>query len=68
MAMQHPRLYAAGGWLMRMCLRAVYGLGLAGSILDPMRVWNRYRSPVPLPPQSFRALWKQQRRNERAAN
>jgi L-lactate dehydrogenase complex protein LldF len=68
MAMLHPRLYAAGGWLMRMCLRAVYGLGLAGSILDPMRVWNRYRTPVPLPPQSFRALWKQQRRNERAAN
>jgi L-lactate dehydrogenase complex protein LldF len=68
MAMLHPGLYSAGGWLMRMSLRAIYGLGLAGSILDPMRVWNRYRSPVPLPPQSFRALWKQQRRNERAAN
>ncbi len=63
-AMLHPRIYALGGWLMRNSLRMVYGLGLVGSILDPMRVWNRYRAPVPLPSESFRARW----RKDRAAN
>jgi L-lactate dehydrogenase complex protein LldF len=57
-AMQHPSIYALGGWSMRKALRMIYGLGLAGSILDPMRVWNRYRSPVPLPSESFRARWR----------
>jgi hypothetical protein len=36
----------------------LYALGLAGTALDPMRAWNRQRAPVPLPRQSFRALWK----------
>ena len=63
-AMLHPRIYSLGGWSMRKALRIVYGFGLAGSILDPMRVWNRYRSPVPLPAESFRARW----RKDRAAN
>jgi len=58
--MLHPRMYALGGWSMRRALRILYGLGLAGSVLDPMRVWNRYRAPVPLPSKSFRALWKEQ--------
>ncbi len=57
-AMLHPRIYALGGWSVRTVLRAIYGLGLAGTILDPMRVWNRYRSPVPLPSASFRARWR----------
>lgn len=57
-AMLRPRIYALGGWSMRKALRMIYGLGLAGSILDPMRVWNRYRSPVPLPSQSFRERWR----------
>jgi L-lactate dehydrogenase complex protein LldF len=57
-AMLHPRIYALGGWTMRKILQIIYGLGLAGSILDPMRVWNRYRSPVPLPSESFRARWR----------
>jgi L-lactate dehydrogenase complex protein LldF len=57
-AMLSPRLYALGGWMMRRGLRVVYGLGLAGSIFDPMRAWNRKRTPVPLPKQSFRKLWK----------
>jgi L-lactate dehydrogenase complex protein LldF len=57
-AMLRPRMYALGGWLVRKALRIIYGLGLAGSILDPMRVWNRYRSPVPLPSESFRARWR----------
>lgn len=57
-AMLHPQIYALGGWLMRTSLRTIYGLGLMGSILDPMRVWNRHRSPVPLPSESFRARWR----------
>jgi L-lactate dehydrogenase complex protein LldF len=57
-AILHPRIYALGGWSVRTALRLIYGLGLAGSILDPMRVWNRHRSPVPLPSESFRARWR----------
>jgi L-lactate dehydrogenase complex protein LldF len=57
-AMLHPRIYALGGWLGRKTLRALYGLGLAGSIVDPMRVWNLRRSPLPLPKESFRSLWR----------
>jgi len=57
-AMQHPRLYAFGGWMARKTLRLLYSVGLSGSVLDPMRVWSRKRSPVPLPSQSFRARWK----------
>jgi L-lactate dehydrogenase complex protein LldF len=58
MFMQHPRLYASGGWITRKLLRLFYGAGLAGSGLDPMRVWNSRRMPVPLPAQSFRSHWK----------
>ena len=57
-AMLHPWMYALGGWTMRKTLRLAYGLGLAGTALDPMRVWNRHRAPVPLPAQSFRARWR----------
>jgi L-lactate dehydrogenase complex protein LldF len=59
-AMLHPRLYALGGWMMRRSLRLVYGMGLAGTALDPMRAWSRKRSPVPLPSQSFRTRWKKE--------
>jgi L-lactate dehydrogenase complex protein LldF len=59
-AMLRPRLYSFGGGLTRLGLRALYGLGLAGSVLDPMRAWNRQRAPMPLPKQSFRARWKKE--------
>jgi len=59
-AMVHPAIYAFGGWTMRKVLRAMYGLGLAGSIADPMRPWNRHRTPVPLPSESFRARWRKE--------
>jgi L-lactate dehydrogenase complex protein LldF len=57
-AMLHPGIYAFGGWAMRKVLRAMYSLGLAESILDPMRAWNRFRSTVPLPSESFRGRWR----------
>jgi L-lactate dehydrogenase complex protein LldF len=63
-AMLHPRLYELGGWMMRRSLRLLYGMGLAGTALDPMRAWSRKRTPVPLPAQSFRARW----RNELSKN
>jgi len=56
--MLHPRIYAFGGWAMRKALRAMYSLGLAGSIVDPMRAWNCYRAPIPLPTESFRERWR----------
>jgi L-lactate dehydrogenase complex protein LldF len=59
-AMLHPRVYALGGWLGRKALRVIYGLGLEGSIIDPMRTWNRRRSPVPLPKESFRSRWRKE--------
>jgi len=57
-AMLHPRIYALGGWSMRKALRIMYGMGLGGTFLDPMREWNRHRAPVPLPSESFRAGWR----------
>jgi L-lactate dehydrogenase complex protein LldF len=57
-AMLHPRLYALGGALIRRTLRLLYRLGLAGSVLDPARAWNRRRAPLPLPAKSFRAMWR----------
>ncbi|MFI5107004.1 MAG: lactate utilization protein LutB domain-containing protein, partial [Terriglobales bacterium] len=59
-AMMHPRLYALGGWMTRRSLRLLYGLGLAGTVLDPMRAWSRKRTPVPLPEESFRSRWKRE--------
>ncbi len=56
--MLNPRLYALGGWMMRRSLRVIYGLGLAGTVFDPMRAWSRKRAPMPLPKQSFRKLWR----------
>jgi len=46
------------GWLARKTLRAVQSLGLAGSPLDPMREWTKYRAAPPIPSDSFRALWR----------
>ncbi len=62
--MVRPSMFALGGWLMRNTLRTLYSVGLVGTVLDPLRVWNRYRAPVPLPRESFRKRW----RKDRAAN
>ena len=47
------------GWMGRKALAVVNALGLSGTALDPMRVWTKYRSPMALPKQSFRAWWKE---------
>lgn len=62
--MLHPRMYALFGWLGRQGLRLLYNMGFAGSIFDPLRTWNRQRSPVPLPAESFRGYWRKELRNK----
>jgi L-lactate dehydrogenase complex protein LldF len=57
---ERPWFYSLGGGLARFGLRMLYALGLAGTAFDPMRAWNRQRTPVPLPKQSFRARWKKE--------
>jgi len=58
-AMSCGRRFAFLGWMGRASLRAVYGLGLAGSALDPLRPWTKIHGSPPLPKKSFRALWKE---------
>ena len=57
-AMQHPSLYAFGGVVARRAMRALYAMGLSGSVLDPARKWNSRRAPMPMPAKSFRAQWR----------
>jgi L-lactate dehydrogenase complex protein LldF len=57
-AMLSPTLYRLGGWFTRKSLRVIYGLGLSGSLLDPLRAWNRKRSTIPVAKQSFREQWR----------
>lgn len=47
------------GWVGRKALAVVSALGLSGTALDPMRVWTKYRAPMVLPKQSFRAWWRE---------
>jgi len=52
------RRFAFVGWAVRICLRLLYRLGLAGSLLDPARPWTRNHAALPTPTKSFRALWR----------
>lgn len=47
------------GWMGRKAMAAINALGLAGTALDPMRVWTKYRKPMALPKQSFREWWRE---------
>jgi L-lactate dehydrogenase complex protein LldF len=53
------RRFAAAGWMMRRAEVVLRALGLSGSVLDPMRVWTRYRKLMPMPKQSFREWWRE---------
>ncbi len=57
MMMDVGRFRVLGG-LARSALRVVHGIGLGGSVLDPMRPWTERRAPLPIPPASFRSLWR----------
>lgn len=47
------------GGLARAALRTLYGLGLEGSRLDPLRRWTKGRAAPTIPRKSFRALWRE---------
>jgi L-lactate dehydrogenase complex protein LldF len=47
------------GAIGRGALRALYALGLEGTILDPLHAWTKDRAAPPIPTASFRALWKE---------
>ncbi len=47
------------GGLARAALRTLYGLGLEGSRLDPLRRWTKERVAPAIPRKSFRALWRE---------
>jgi L-lactate dehydrogenase complex protein LldF len=59
-AMMNPTIYKMGGWFTRKSLRLLYALGLSGSVLDPLREWNRGRATIPMASRSFRAIWKKE--------
>ena len=50
------RLRIVGG-LARMALRITQGLGLDGTVLDPMGPWSKNHAAPLVPKKSFRALW-----------
>jgi len=48
------------GSLGRTALRAIHGVGLAGTAFDPMQLWTKDREAPAIPRESFRDLWRQQ--------
>ncbi len=48
------------GKLGRSALRLIYGMGLEGTALDPMRPWTKDRAAPAIPRESFRDLWRKQ--------
>ena len=58
-AVASARRFRLMGWMGRKALAVVNALGLSGTVLDPMSVWTKYRSPMKLPKQSFRAWWRE---------
>jgi L-lactate dehydrogenase complex protein LldF len=48
------------GSLGRTAVRLVHGLGLEGTVFDPMRPWTRDRAAPAMPRESFRDWWKKQ--------
>jgi len=58
--MTSARRFRFFGWLGRMALRVIHGLGLEGTALDPMRPWTKDRAAPAMPHESFRYLWRKQ--------
>jgi L-lactate dehydrogenase complex protein LldF len=51
--------FAFFGGLARVFTRALYGVGLAGTRVDPSRAWTQTHAAPEIPAKSFRALWRQ---------
>ncbi len=58
--MMSPGRFSFFGSLGRTALRAIHGLGLEGTALDPMRPWTKDRAAPTMPRESFRDLWRKQ--------
>jgi L-lactate dehydrogenase complex protein LldF len=56
-AMMSAERFSFLSLLGRLALRAIYGLGLEGSMLDPMQSWTKMHARPRIPDKSFRALW-----------
>jgi L-lactate dehydrogenase complex protein LldF len=54
-----PRLFAAGGWIVRKLLATSSAVGLSRGVLDPMRMWTKHRTPMKIPKRSFRDWWRE---------
>jgi L-lactate dehydrogenase complex protein LldF len=67
-SMSGPRRFAFLGAMARAALRAINGLGLAGSVVDPARSWTRDRASLPAPRRSFRELWDKQEKEQHGAS
>jgi L-lactate dehydrogenase complex protein LldF len=59
LTMAGSRRFAFAGWLGRTATRVLYALGLAGTPLDPLRPWTKYRAAPAVPQKSFRAMWRE---------
>jgi L-lactate dehydrogenase complex protein LldF len=57
--MSGSRRFALAGRLGRGAARFLTRLGLAGSRLDPLRPWSKYRAAPAIPRKSFRSLWRE---------
>jgi L-lactate dehydrogenase complex protein LldF len=49
--------FAFLGGVGKFLLRALYGLGIEGTAIDPLRPWTKYRAVPKLAAESFRARW-----------
>jgi L-lactate dehydrogenase complex protein LldF len=57
--MNGSRRFAMAGWLARAVGRVLYALGLAGTPLDLLKPWTKYRAAPSIPRKSFRAMWRE---------
>jgi len=55
-----PGRFRFFGSLGRTALRVIHGMGLEGTVLDPMRPWTKDRAAPAMPRESFRDLWRKQ--------
>ena len=58
--MTSARRFRFFGWLGRLAVRVIHGMGLEGTALDPMRPWTKDRAAPAMPRESFRDLWRKQ--------
>jgi L-lactate dehydrogenase complex protein LldF len=58
--MSEGRFTLLGG-IGRALLRTAYALGLARTVMDPLRPWTKTHAAPQIPAKSFRAIWEEER-------